>query len=158
MELGQEAGKRLKIPAGEMTGPESIQFAVETLGITQIGHGTSAMRNPEVVALLRERQVTLEMCPTSNERLRNVSSYNDHPLLALDDLGVLVTINSDCPTYFGVNLSGELSRLSTGRQVTIRQLKRWTQNGARQAMLDESTRSNLMAELEAWCLIGEPSS
>lgn len=153
LELGKEAGKRLKIHAGEMTGPESIQFAVETLGITQIGHGTSAIRNPEVVALLRERQVTLEMCPTSNERLKNISSYEDHPLLALDELGVLVTVNSDDPTFFGVNLSSELSRLIAERQVSIKHLKRWTQNALRQAIIDESTRSNLMAELEAWCPI-----
>lgn len=150
-ELAREAGKRLKIHAGEMTGPESIEYAVETLGIEQIGHGTSAIQNADVVALLRERQVTVEMCPTSNERLRNVCSYQAHPILALDDAGVHVTVNSDDPTFFGVNLNGELTRLVTERQVTALDLKRWTQNALRRAILDESTRHQLIAELEAWC-------
>lgn len=149
-DLAREAGKHLKIHAGEMTGPDSIRFAVETLGITQIGHGTSAIQSPEVVTLLRERQVTVETCPTSNERLRNVSSYQEHPLLALDDLGVLVTVNSDDPTFFGVNLNDELARLVEERQATVMDLKRWTQNALRRAILDESTRSHFMAELEAW--------
>lgn len=149
-DLAREAGKRLKIHAGEMTGPKSIQFAVETLGITQVGHGTSAIQSPEVVSLLRERQVTVEMCPTSNERLSNVSTYQEHPLFALDDLGVCVTVNSDDPTFFGVNLSDELARLVAERQATVRDLKRWTENAFRRAILDESTRRRLMAELAAW--------
>lgn len=149
-ELAKEAGKRVKIHAGEMTGPEHIQMAVETLGITQIGHGTSAIQSPEVVALLSERQVILEMCPTSNERLSNVSCYQDHPILALDDLGVLVTVNSDDPTFFGTTLSDELSRLMVERQATVTDVKRWTQNAFRRAILAESTRLQLLAELAAW--------
>ncbi|MGF1523310.1 MAG: adenosine deaminase [Leptolyngbyaceae cyanobacterium] len=150
-DLAREAGKRVKAHAGEMTGPESIQIAVETLGVTQIGHGLSAIQDPEVVALLREHQVTVEMCPTSNEKLGNVSSYQDHPIFALDHAGVAVTVNSDDPTFFGLNLTDELSRLMLERQATLEDLKRWTRNAFHRAILDESTRSYFLSELEAWC-------
>lgn len=149
-DLAREAGKRVKVHAGEMTGPESIQIAVERLGINQIGHGTSAIHNPEVVALLRDRGVTVEMCPTSNERLRNIPSYHDHPILSLDAAGVAVTVNSDDPTFFGSNLTDEFSRLMAERQAKISDLKRWTRNAFCQAILDEVTRNRLIAELEAW--------
>lgn len=150
-DLARTAGKRVKVHAGEMTGPDSIQIAVEQLGITQIGHGTSAIQNPDVVALLRDRNVTVETCPTSNERLQNVASYQDHPIFELDAAGIAVTVNSDDPTFFGCNLTDELSRLMIERQATPQDLKRWTQNAFQQAILDEATRSRFLAELEAWC-------
>lgn len=150
LDLATEVGKRVKVHAGEMTGPQNIQIAVEKLGINQIGHGTSAIQNPKVVELLRDRGVTVEMCPTSNERLQNVASYQDHPIFALDAAGVPVTVNSDDPTFFGCNLTDELSRLIAQRQAKISDLKRWTRNAFRQAILDEFTRNRLIAELEAW--------
>lgn len=65
----REAGKKIKVHAGEMVGPEGIRAAVEAAGIDQIGHGTSALQDPDVVALLVERQVLVEMCPTSTAPL-----------------------------------------------------------------------------------------
>lgn len=150
LDLAREAGKHVKVHAGEMTGPESIQIAVERAGIDQIGHGTSAIQDPDVVALLCDRHVTLEVCPTSNERLGNVTSYQDHPILALDAAGVTITVNSDDPTFFGLNLTDEFSRLITERQAQISDLKRWTRNAFNQARLDDLTRSRFIAELEAW--------
>lgn len=149
-DLVQDAGKRIKVHAGEMIGPEAIRVAVEQMGIEQIGHGTSAIYDPDVVALLRDRQVTVEMCPTSNERLQNVLSYQDHPILALDAAGVSVTVNSDDPTFFGTTLTEECRRLVAERGVSLLDLKRWTHNALQRALLDEPTRDRFLAELEAW--------
>jgi len=146
--LAREAGKRIKVHAGEMTGPDSIRNAIEHLGITQIGHGVSAIHDPAVIELLRDRQVTVEMCPTSNERLQNVPSYQAHPLLALDAAGVAVTVNSDDPTFFGVTLTEELTRLMTERQVAIADIKRWTRNAFQAALLDADTRQRFITELD----------
>jgi len=130
-----------------MTGPESIRIAVEQLGMTQIGHGTSAIQDPAVVALLRDRQVTVEVCPTSNERLGNVSSYQAHPILDLDQAGVAITVNSDDPTFFGVTLTDELSRLMQEKQATLTDIKRWMGNAFQQALIDDQTRQTLLQEL-----------
>jgi adenosine deaminase len=145
-----EVGKKIKVHAGEMEGPQSIRAAVEELGVDQIGHGTSAIQDPEVVSLLRDRKVVLEMCPTSNERLGNISSYQDHPILELDAAGVAVTVNSDDPIFFGYNLTSEMARLMSERGATVTDLVRWTRNAFKKAILDEETRSTFLIELDTW--------
>jgi adenosine deaminase len=144
------AGKKLKAHAGEMDSPESIRSAIEQLGVRQIGHGTSAIHDPSVVELLRDRHVLVEMCPTSNERLRNVRSYLEHPILDLDMAGVVVTINSDDSFLFGANLTREMTRIHSERSVSIETLVRWTHNAFNVAMVDEPTRLNLHSELDQW--------
>ncbi|AFY84826.1 adenosine deaminase family protein [Oscillatoria acuminata] len=146
----KEAGRKVKVHAGEMDGPASIYAAVATAGITQIGHGTSAIESPEVVNLLLERGVVVEMCPTSNERLGNVSSYQNHPILALDEAGVKVTVNSDDPTWFGLNLTQEMQRLIRDRQVSLDCLTRWTRNAFEVAIADDAMRSQFFTELQTW--------
>lgn len=146
----REAGKKIKAHAGELDGPESIRSAVERLGVNQIGHGTTALQDPEVIKLLIEREVLVEMCPTSNERLQVISAYNQHPILALDAAGVLVTVNSDDPSWFGVNLTDEMGRLMSERGATVTDLGRWTRNAFQRAMVDEGTRSSWETELDDW--------
>ncbi len=148
-ELAIAQGKRVKVHAGEMTGPKSVRDAV-ALGIRQIGHGTSSIQDPELMAMLRDRQVLLELCPTSNERLGNITSYAEHPIFELDRAGIAITINSDDSAFFGLNLTDEMTRLIVERQVTVTDLKRWTGNAFRQADLSESQRSHHLQALQAW--------
>lgn len=145
----REAGKKIKAHAGEMDGPESILAAIKGLGVNQIGHGTSAIQDPEVLKELVRRNVVVEMCPTSNERLRNVASYQDHPILELDAAGVAVTVNSDDPSFFGTNLTGEMARLISERGVSMADLVRWTRNAFACAILDQETKAAIDAELDA---------
>lgn len=152
LDLARDAGKRVKVHVGEMTGPVHIRRAVEQLGVEQIGHGTSAIHDKDVVNLLCDRGVTVEVCPTSNERLGYVSSYSAHPILSLDEAGVIVTVNSDDPTFFGVTLTDELFRLATERQVSLSVIKRWMENAFRRAILDEITRQKYLSELDDWLI------
>lgn len=145
----RESGKHIKAHAGEMSGPESVREAVEGLNVTQIGHGTSSIKDQELMAMLRDRRVILEMCPTSNERM-GLIPYNAHPLLELDRAGILVTINSDDSAFFGVNLTQEMARLLAERQVTLGQIKRWTANAFAQAKVDGILRQRWLEELEGW--------
>jgi aminodeoxyfutalosine deaminase len=93
--------------AGETTGPETIWDALRELGAERIGHGTSAVKDPELTAYLAEHRIPLEVCPTSNVRTRAVPAIEDHPLPALVAAGVPVTINSDDPPMFGTTLEEE---------------------------------------------------
>lgn len=144
-----EAGKKLKIHAGEMVGPESIRSAVG-VGATQIGHGLSAIEDPEVIALLKEREIVVEMCPTSNERLQNISSFGDHPIFELEKHGVSVTINSDDSTFFGSNLTEEMFRMVAELGATPEDLVRWTSNALDVALLDDEERDKIHKELREW--------
>ncbi|WP_370201433.1 adenosine deaminase [Aeromicrobium sp.] len=93
--------------AGESTGPQTIRDAVEHLGAERIGHGIAAAQDPALMALLAERGIVLEVCPTSNVCTRSTPSLDEHPLPTLVAAGVPVTINSDDPPMFGTTLTRE---------------------------------------------------
>jgi adenosine deaminase len=92
--------------AGEHAGPESVRAALG-LPVTRLSHGVRAIEDPEVVAELASRGIVLEICPTSNVALGVYPSYAAHPLRALRDAGVPVTLGSDDPPYFEATIGGE---------------------------------------------------
>ena len=94
----REAGIPITIHAGETGSAENIRYAVEQLGATRIGHGIAAVTDASVIALLRERGIVLETCPTSNWLTGAVTGKpTNHPLMRLHRAGVKVTINTDDP-------------------------------------------------------------
>jgi len=104
--IAAEAGLGCSVHAGEWAGAESVRAALD-LPVTRIGHGVRAIEDPALVAELAERGVVLECCPTSNVVLGVFDSYEAHPLPALRDAGVKVTLASDDPPYFGASVGGE---------------------------------------------------
>ncbi len=94
--------------AGEDVGPESIWNAINFLKITRIGHGISAIEDRKLMDYLKEKQIPLEICPTSNLFTRKyVSKIQNHPIKQFYDNGIYVTLNSDDPTLFGSTLTEE---------------------------------------------------
>ena len=93
--------------AGETTGPETVWSALRDLGAERIGHGTTAVQDPALLAHLAAEGIPLEVCPSSNVATRAVASLADHPLPALVEAGVTVTISSDDPPMFGTTLNRE---------------------------------------------------
>ena len=94
--------------AGETEGAHSVRSAVDHLGAERIGHGVRSLEDPELVKELADRGILLEVCPTSNHLLHVVDSIEAHPLAALVDAGVRVSINTDDPGWFATDLVGEL--------------------------------------------------
>src|SRR5262245_28885068 len=146
-ELFQEAFDRARaaglpaVPhAGETAGAESVWGAVRTLKAQRIGHGVRCLEDPGLVAELRERQIPLEVCPTSNVCLGVARSLSEHPLPRLLDEGLYVTINSDDPPMFNTTLTDEYLRaaqiLGCGTE-TIEQL---AINAVRASLLPEAPR------------------
>lgn len=107
-EKARRAGLRLVAHAGEAVGPESIRDAVMILGAERIGHGVSAALDPSVVDLLAERRVPIEMCPSSNIFTGHyATTLEEHPIGPFFRRGLRVTVNTDDPTIFGVELLDE---------------------------------------------------
>jgi aminodeoxyfutalosine deaminase len=106
-DAARAAGLRSIPHAGETTGPETVWDALRHLGAERIGHGTSAVQDPELLAHLAEEQIPLEVCPSSNIATRAVASLEEHPLREMREAGVVVTINSDDPPMFGTTLNRE---------------------------------------------------
>ncbi|MGB1698528.1 MAG: adenosine deaminase [Nannocystaceae bacterium] len=111
-ETAAAAGLRCVPHAEEHGGAARIMEVVERLHATRIGHGVRCLEDPQVVALLRDRGVALEVCPTSNVLLGVAPSLADHPLPKLLDAGLRVTLASDDPALFGTDMVRELARCS----------------------------------------------
>lgn len=110
VDKARNAGLHLTVHAGEEPGPGApaqVRDAIEILGAERIGHGIHIIGDPGVMALVREKNVVLEVCPTSNWLCNSVPSIDEHPVRKLMDAGVPVTINSDDPSLFGIDLSHE---------------------------------------------------
>ncbi|WP_375295997.1 adenosine deaminase [Saccharothrix sp.] len=105
--MARDAGLRSVPHAGETTGPDQIWEALRDLGAERIGHGTAAVRDPELLAHLRDNGIVLEVCPTSNLRTAAVGRIEDHPLPRLLEAGVPVTIATDDPGMFHTDLNAE---------------------------------------------------
>ena len=102
----RELGIPFVIHAGEAAGAESVRYAIE-FGAKRIGHGVRIFEDPEVVALVKEKGVTLEMCPTSNAQTRVIDNMSEYPLMKYLDDGIKVTLNTDDMGIEGTTLANE---------------------------------------------------
>jgi adenosine deaminase len=108
--------------AGEAAGAQSVRAAVEVLGAERIGHGVRALEDESVVQLLKRNGIPLECAPTSNVLTGVVDADAEHPLVRLDELGVIVTVDADDPALFGTTITRELEIVErmVGRHDTLR--------------------------------------
>jgi aminodeoxyfutalosine deaminase len=137
----------LSVPhAGETMGPGSVWGAVRHLQADRIGHGVRASEDPDLLAYLRERQIPLEINPTSNVCLHIYANAAAHPFRQLDEMGLFVTVNSDDPPLFNTNLSQEYTLLATEFGYNQTDLKRIARNAFTAAALDPETKTRLLAE------------
>ncbi|RSM70075.1 adenosine deaminase [Actinoplanes sp. ATCC 53533] len=139
MRLAADGGLGLVPHAGEAAGPGSVRSAL-SMGVARIRHGVRAVEDPDLVAELAERRVVLDVCPTSNLRLR-VATAVDHPLRRLAAAGVACSISTDDPAMFDTDLSTEYALAATlgvGPPAAYRA-------GLAGALCDEATRARLAA-------------
>lgn len=136
--------------AGETTGPETIWDAIRELGAERIGHGTSATRDPELLAYLAEHRIALEVCPTSNIATRAVTDLDLHPVKEMVAAGVLVTINSDDPPMFGSDLNNEYAVAARLLDLDERGLAQLAKNAVEASFLDPAGKAKLTAEIDTY--------
>jgi adenosine deaminase len=129
-ERARSAGLRVVAHAGEAVGPESVRDAVEILGAERIGHGVSAVKDPAVMDLLDRRRVPVEACPTSNLFTGHyVTTLREHPIRPFFERGLRVTLNTDDPAIFGVELVDEYANLVSEGIFDAAQTLRLLKNG-----------------------------
>jgi adenosine deaminase/aminodeoxyfutalosine deaminase len=130
--FARSAGLRLTAHAGETGGPESVWAALR-LGAERIGHGIAAARDPELMRHLRERDIPLEICITSNLATGVVQRLEDHPIRRLYDAGVPILLNTDDPAMFGCTLVGEYRLAAERFGFSETELREVARNGFRYA-------------------------
>ncbi len=128
--FAKAAGLHLTAHAGESTGPESV-WAALNLGAERIGHGIAAARDADSMRALRERDVPLEICVTSNLVTGVVKRIEDHPVRRLYDAGVPITLNTDDPAMFGCTLCGEYELAARAFGFSETELRGVAENGFR---------------------------
>ncbi|MFI6067722.1 adenosine deaminase [Micromonospora sp. NPDC051227] len=144
------AGLRSVPHAGETTGPQTVWDALNELGAERIGHGISAAQDPQLLAYLAERQIGMEICPTSNVRTRAVATLDEHPLPRLVEAGLLVTINSDDPPMFGTTLNDEYAVAARLLGVGAEGLAGLARNAVTASFLDAAGQQRILAEIDAY--------
>ncbi len=145
----QAAGLRLTNHAGETTGPEAIWEAL-AIGSERIGHALSAIRDENLLQDLKARNAALELNPTSNVRTGVCPSFAAHPLRRYFDRGLLVTINSDDPAFFGSDLAGEFLLAHTQQGFTRDELRQLAANSIRASFLPENEKSVWLAQINTF--------
>ena len=135
--------------AGETEGPASVWGALRALGAVRIGHGVRCLEDPALVAELRDRQIPLEVCPSSNVCLGVAPSMAEHPLPRLLDAGLYVTLNSDDPPMFNTTLTGEYQAAAETFGMGAAALDRLALNGLHAALLPPAARHALEREFIA---------
>jgi adenosine deaminase len=143
------AGLRLVAHAGEEGPPSYITEALDVLGVERIDHGIRCLEDPRLVARLVAEQVPLTVCPLSNVRLRCVDRLEEHPLPAMLEAGLLVTVNSDDPSYFGGYVEDNYRELQRALGLTDSHLRLLARNSFLASFVDEDRRAELLAELGA---------
>ena len=135
--------------AGEEGPPEYIREALDVLEVVRIDHGNAALRDADLVADLVRRRVPLTVCPLSNVKLRVVDAMAAHPLKRMLDLGLLVTVNSDDPAYFGGYVNENYAAVAESLGLDREDLVRLARNSFEASWLDATAKAALLAELDS---------
>jgi adenine deaminase len=146
----REAGFLAVAHAGEEGPSRYITEALDLLGATRIDHGVRAIDDPALQRRLAREQVPLTMCPLSNLELQVTPDLSRHPLKRLMDAGVLVTVNSDDPAYFGGYLAANYSAIQRALALTRSDIVALARTSFIAAWLPDARRRELLAEIEAY--------
>ncbi|MEU7482578.1 adenosine deaminase [Streptomyces sp. NPDC042319] len=147
--LAREAGLKCVAHAGEEGPPAYVWEALDILGVDRVDHGVRSLEDPELVARLAAEQVPLTVCPLSNVRLRVIDDLADHPLPAMLDAGLLVTVNSDDPAYFGGYAHDNFTAVRDALDLDEDTLHLLARNSFQASFLDEETRTAYLKEVDA---------
>jgi adenosine deaminase len=142
-------GLRAVAHAGEEGPPSYISGALDILGAERIDHGVRCLEDPEVAARLRRDQVPLTVCPLSNVSLRVVDHITAHPLPDLLEAGLMVTVNSDDPAYFGGYLGDNLTAVAEELDLELDAMARLAANSIEASFLDRDSKDRHLAEITA---------
>ena len=145
--LASDAGLGCTVHAGEHAGPARIAEALALPGVRRLSHGVRAIEDPALVERLAAEEIVLEVCPTSNVALGVYPDYAAHPFLRLREAGVLLTLASDDPPYFGASIGGEYEVARRHFGLDDAELLELTRTALGAGFMDETTRQMLLERL-----------
>jgi len=153
-----ELGLRRVAHAGEEGGPDYVWEALDVLGAERIDHGIRSLEDAELMAALRQRGVPLTVCPLSNRALRATpADLAEHPLPVMFDEGLVVSVHSDDPAYFGGYVDDNFAQLRAAGIVDDALAGELAANAVASSFLDDEGKALLFAEIRDYASsIGVP--
>ena len=148
-ELARAAGLRRTAHAGEDTGPDNIEMALDSLGAERIDHGLSLLRDPELTARVAAERVPLDVCPNSNVLIANkVGSLVEHPFRRMREAGLLVTLNTDDPAMTDLDLGKEYRSVAEALELSFEDMIAVALDGVEACWLDDDEKRRLRQRFE----------
>lgn len=144
-EEAKNIGYKVVAHAGEEGDSSHIWEAIELLHVERIDHGIRCDEDESLVKLLIEKQIPLTVCPLSNTKLKAVSSMDKHNILKLLRKGVLVTVNSDDPAYFGGYLNENYEAIVEHLEISEDELKCLARNSFKASFLEEVQKQKILS-------------
>ena len=145
-----EAGIPMTAHYGESGPAEYVRDAIELLGVQRIAHGIAIAGDPEVTALARERGIVFDVCPTSNLLTGEIHTPEEHPALQLLRAGVPVTLNTDDPGLFAIDLTHEYEFARDVLGFTEDDLRRSTSTALEASFLPDRVKAEVRRRRFGW--------
>lgn len=148
-EIAHAAGLQCTAHAGEFAPASGILEALEYLPIQRVGHGVQAIHCPKTMALLKERGIALELCPSSNIKLGLFPDFLHHPFPKFLEAGLSISLNSDDPPFMFTTLGQEYLRVQKAYHLSDAVMTGITKMAIEAAFVDEGTKIKLREKLHA---------
>jgi adenosine deaminase len=144
----RDAGFFLTAHAGE-EGPASYVWeALDVLGVTRVDHGNRSLDDQALVGRLARERIALTVCPLSNLRLRVIDDLRHHPLRRMMDKGLVVTVNSDDPAYFGGYVNENYRAVSEALTLGHDEIAAIVRNGIRASLMTPAEKDRVLADVD----------
>lgn len=134
--------------AGEEGPPAYVRQALLDIGVDRIDHGNRCMEDPELIRILKERQIPLTNCPLSNKALCVIQDLAESPVKAQLQAGLLVTVNSDDPAYFGGYIASNYAQLAAALDLSRDDIIRLARNSFEASFLTEAEKAIYLREID----------
>ena len=146
-QIAAEGGLQCTVHAGEHAPASGMIEAMDYLPIQRIGHGVNAIHSPETIARLKDKNIALEVCPSSNIALGLFKDLPSHPIHRLREEGLSISINSDDPPFFRTNLANEYELTQKTFGYTDQEMSQFTLMAIDAAFVDKKTKKELKDRL-----------
>ncbi|AMO57837.1 adenine deaminase [Endozoicomonas montiporae] len=145
----REHGLKTVAHAGEEAPADYIWGAINSLGAERIDHGVRCEEDSHLVGYLVENQIPLTVCPLSNEKLKVVKRLEDHNLKSMLNKGLLVTVNSDDPAYFGGYVNDNYRAIKAALSLTDDDIYQLVKNSFHASFITDELRAGYLQQLES---------
>ena len=135
------------IHAGEADGKDSMKAAID-FGAKRLGHGVNAIFYEELLEEIRQKDILLEICPTSNVQTNVINDIKYHPVRKLYDANILVSINTDNNTVSNVTLTTEYEKLAQKLNFTYKDFVKMNKDAIRHAFISEDEKEQLLQKYD----------